>query len=288
MAVGTGSETTTTAAEFQPEKWSAKVLMDVEENLVMANLVDRYDVDVKKAGDVIHVPSFLNMTAEDISSAQGDAISFTNSVAGEYTITLDKYYAAGARVPSVVEVQSQYDLMSRYTAKIGYALAEQIDASLTALVTTGLSQEVDAGTAITIGEVVSAIQTLDLANAPATERALVVDPRTMGQLRQIAEFTRYDATGSDGIPAGGNNGLVGNVYNIPVYMSTNIVTTAGTPNVVNNVLFHKEAFGLALQKAPTVESERNVERVSDDIVGHAIWGVAELRDSFGVRFEFDY
>lgn len=282
-----GSTTTTTTAVFNPEKWSAKTLLAVEENLVMANLVDRYDVDVKQEGDVVHIPNLANVTAEDISSAQGDAIAFTNNTETENTITLNQYFAAGVRIPSIVEVQSQNDLMGKYTKKIGYALAEKIDATLTAL-QSGLSQEVDAGTAVSVAEVVSGIQLLDLANAPATERAFVVDPRTMGQLRQLAEFTRYDATGMDGIPAGGNNGLVGNVYNIPVYMTTNIVTTAGTPNVVNNLLFHKEAFGLALQKAPTMESERNVERVSDDLVGHAIWGVSELRDAFGVRFEFDY
>jgi len=282
-----GSTTTTTAAVFQPEKWAAKTLMAVEENLVMANLVDRYDKEVAQEGDVVHIPNLANVTAEDISSSQGDAIAFTNNTEAENTITLDKYYAAGVRVPSIVKAQTQSGLIEKYTKKIGYALAEQIDSDLTAL-QSGLSQEVDCGTAVSVAEVTQGIQTLDLANAPATDRAFVVDPRTMAQLRQLAEFTRYDATGSKGVAAGGNNGLVGNVYNIPVYMSTNIVTTAGTPNVVNNLLFHKEAFGLALQKAPMIEQERNVERVSDDVVGHTVYGVAELRDTFGVRFEFDY
>jgi len=282
-----GSTTTTTTANFIPEKWSAKTLLAVEENLVMANLVDRYDVDVKMEGDTVHIPNLANVTAEDISAAQGNAIAFTNNTEAKNTITLDQYWAAGVRVPSIVDVQSQNNLMDKYTKKIGYALAEKIDSTLTAL-QSGLSQEVDASTGITIAEVISAITLLDLANAPASERAFVVDPRTMGELRALAEFTRYDATSEKGVAVGGNNGLVGNVYNIPVYMSTNIVTTAGTPNVVNNLMFHKEAFALALQKAPTVESERNVERVADDVVGHAIWGVSELRDTFGVRFEFDF
>lgn len=284
------SQSTTTQAVFQPEVWSAKTLLATESRLVMANLVDRYDVDVKQAGDVVHIPNLANLTVEDIYSGtpgQGDAISFSSTTEAENTITLNKYKAAGVRVPSIVEVQGRGDFMDKYTQKIGYALADAIDGDLTAL-QSGLSQEVDAGTAVSIAEVVSAIQLLDLADAPAQDRAFVVDPRTMGQLRQIAEFTRYDAMGTNGIPSGGNNGLVGNVYNIPVYMSTNIVTSAGTPNVVNNLMFHKEAFGLALQKAPTIESERNVERVATDVVGHTIYGVSELRDAFGVRFEFDY
>lgn len=45
--------TTTTAAVFNPEKWSAKTLLATEANLVFANVVDRYDADVKQAGDVV-------------------------------------------------------------------------------------------------------------------------------------------------------------------------------------------------------------------------------------------
>ncbi len=279
--------TTTTAAVFNPEKWSAKTLLATEANLVFANLVDRYDTDVSQAGDVVHVPKLANISAANSYGSQGDAITLTANTETEATITLNQFATAGVRVPSVVDVQSQNDLMSKYTDKIGYALATYIDEQIAALVN-GLSQEVDGGTSWSIDNITDAIQLLDLADAPMTERALVVDPRSMNQLRQIAEFTRYDATGSAGVPAGGNNGLVGNVYNIPVYMSTNVAVAAGTPNVVENVLMHKEAFGLALQKAPTVESERNVERVSDDVVGHTIFGVAELRDDHGVRVEFDY
>lgn len=280
-----GSVTTTTAAEHIPEKWAAKVLMAAESNLVIANLVDRYDADVKQSGDIVHVAKIADIDAA--AKTQGSAVSFTNNTEGTATITVDQYAAGGVRLEAIVEAQSQTNLLDKYTKKIGYGLAKAVDTTLAGLAT-GFSQEVDAGTGVTIAEVVSGIQTLDLADAPMDDRHFVVDPRTMGQLRQIAEFTRYDATGAPGVPAGGNNGLVGNIYNIPVYMSTNVDVTSGTPNVVNNMLFHREALGLAMQKSPTIESERNVEYLSTDVVGWVLYGAAELRDTFGVRFEFDY
>lgn len=259
--------------------------MAAESNLVLANLVDRYDAEVKQAGDIVHVAKLADVDAA--AKTQGSAVSFTANTEGTATITVNQYAYGAVRLEGIAEAQSQTNLLDKYTSKIGYGLAKHVDSTLAAL-STGFSQEVDAGTAVTLAEVVSAIQTLDLGDAPMDDRHFVVDPRTMGQLRQIAEFTRYDATGSAGVPAGGNNGLVGNIYNIPVYMSTNVSVTAGTPNVVNNMLFHREAIGLAMQKSPTIETERNVEYISTDVVGWVLYGAAELRDSFGVRFEFDY
>lgn len=277
--------TTTTAAVGISEKWAAKVLMATESNLVLAKLVDRYDADVKEHGDIVHVTNIANISGSSVT--QGNEVTFTANTETEKTITIDQNIAAGVEIADIARIQNAPDLVTKYTEKIGYALAQSVDSSLAAL-SAGFSQTVSAGTALTLAEVTSGIRLLDSADAPSDDRHFVVDPYTMEALRGIAEFTRYDATGSAGVAVGGNKGLVGNIYNIPVYMSTNIDVVAGTPNTVNNMLFHREAMGLAMQKSPTIETDRNVRKLTTDIVGNVLYGVAELRDTFGVEFNFQY
>ncbi len=276
--------TTTTADDALTEQWAAKVLMAAESRLVVANLVDRYDAEVSQSGEAVHVVNIADIDAS--AKSQGSEVTFTANTEGSQTITVDQYAANGVEVEDIVAAQTNIGIVDKYTKKIGYGLAKFVDSALTARVA-GFSQEVDAGTAVTIAEIVSGIQLLDLADAPAEDRAFVVGARTMGQLRQIAEFTRYDATGAPAVTTGGNKGLVGNIFNIPVYMSTNVLIAA-TPDSEHNMLFHKEALGLAMQKSPKIETDRNVRKLTTDVVGSVLFGSAELRDTFGVRFEFDY
>ena len=41
------------SGQFIPEIFSKEIIVARENNLVLANLVDRYDSDVKNAGDII-------------------------------------------------------------------------------------------------------------------------------------------------------------------------------------------------------------------------------------------
>ena len=76
--------------------------------------------------------------------------------------------------------------------------------------------------------------------------------------------------------------MIANVYGVDVYLSNNVVTESGTPDLVHNLMFHKEAFGLAMQLAPKVEADYNVASLATEVVAHTIYGVVELRDTFGV------
>lgn len=272
--------TTTTSAVLIPEVWSADILRATESNLVMANLVKRYDADVKNGGDVVHIPNLANLAAADKSA--GTAVTFQANTETENTITVNKHKVTPFLVEDIAKVQSRYDLRGEYTSKAGYAIAKAIDSDLLGLYS-GLSQSVAGGSGITDANVISAIEYLDVADAPRDNRSFVIHPEAMADLRNLDKFTRYDATGTAGLQTGAKNGLVANVYGVDVYMTTNVVEVAGTPNSLQNLMFHKEAFGLALQQAPKVESEYSVDYLGTKVAAHTIYGVAELRDAFGVK-----
>ena len=271
--------TTTTAAVFIPEVWSADILRHVRSNLVMANLVKRYDQDVKNGGDLIHVPNLAKMTARN-KSASTD-ITYDAATEAENTISINKHKYSAVKIEDIVKVQSRYDLREEYTSAMGYAIAVAVDSDLLALYS-GLSQTVTAGASIDDADVIDAIQFLDLADAPRDNRSFVINPEAMADLRNLDKFTRYDATGQQGIQTGNKKGLVANVYGVDVYMSTNVTEEAGSPNFLHNLMFHKEAFALAMQMAPKVEAEYSVDALGWKVAAHEIYGVAELRDTFAV------
>lgn len=267
--------TPTTAAVTIPEVWSSDILRATERNLVMANLVKRYDSDVKSAGDVVHIPNLANLTAADKTA--GTAVTFQANTETENTITVDQHKVVPMLIEDISKAQSRVDLMKEYTDKAGYAVAQAVDSSLTGLYT-GLSQSTTAGT-LTDASIITAIEYLDAADAPRDGRSFVVHSEAMADLRALDKFTRYDATGQNGVQDGRNNGLVANVYGIDVYMSNNIADVTST---THNLLFQKEAFGLAMQVAPKVETEYSVDHLGTKMAVHTIYGVAELRDTFAV------
>lgn len=269
--------TNTTAAKFLTEKWAKEAEMAREANLVMAGLVKRYDVLVKSDGTKINIPFVSNLTTTAV--ADNTAVTFQAPTEAEIELNLDQMFESSFAIQDKTSAQSGYELGTMYSHKSGEALARKIDSTLTALYA-GLSQTVADGTAeITAANIVRAILYLDNANVPQTGRAFVVRPSTMYSMRQITAFTQWNATGEKGVTVGGKDGFVGNVYGIPVYQSTNIVTTA---NVAKNLLFHRDAFALAIQKDVTLERDRRPDYLATGFISSALWGVVELRDDHGV------
>lgn len=268
--------TAAVAGAFIPEVWSSEILRAVENNLVMANIVKRYDADVAQKGDTIHIPNLSNITAT-YKLANTD-VPQTATTETSSTITIDKHAVDRVDIEDITKIQSNYNLMREYTEKLGYGIGKLMDSDLIALYS-GLSQTVGA-TASNVGiaksYVLGAIQKLDAAVAPQSDRHFVVEAYGKKQLFNIDDFIRYDSTGAKSPVL---TGELGELYGVKCHF-TQQVTNSGS--LVYGMMFHKEAFALAVQKNMSVESEREVKRLANVVVASALYGVAELRDTFGV------
>lgn len=277
--------TKTTADVFVEEVWARDIKLALERNLVLANLVDRYDSEVKSGGDVVHVLSLANLGAAD-TKASGTNITYTANTETQRDITINQHKYKAILIEDLVSVQANTNLRDKYTAKMGYSLKLAIDTAIADL-HTGLSQNVSAGAALDDADIIAAHEMLDVADVPRDNRNLVVHSEALADLRAINKYTEYQFTGEKGVAVGGNNGLVANVYGTNVYFSNNIAETAGTPNLLHNLLFQKEAFGLALQQSPKLVAEYSVDSLGWKIAMHTIYGVAEIRDEFAVDIELN-
>lgn len=278
MAVG--NITTTTAANFIPELWSPMVKRAVESNLTMARLVMRdFEGEIKQRGDTVHIADISNLSVGN--KAASTDVSYETITEGKTDITIDKHKYAAFKLEDIVAVQSNVNLMSEYSNKVGYALAKQIDTDLLALYV-ALSQSTGAdNTAITNDTFLTAIQYLDLADAPETDRSGVFNSGQKANFLNVDEFVRYDANGIGGTQNPIIRGQFGELYGVKIYFSTN-VTTTGSPSGDHNLVFHKEAFALAMQRDIRIQSQYDLDALADKVVGDVLYGVSEYRDTFGV------
>jgi hypothetical protein len=298
MALGSNHMTTTTQAVFIPELWSDEVVAAYKSNLVLANLVTRMNHNGKK-GDTVHIPKPTRGAASSKSaSTQVTLITATDT---EITVSLNKHYEYSRLIEDILDKQAITSMRSFYTDDAGYALAKQVDTDLwtqTYALQGGdgaaayhgdkavigsdgstLFSSSQAGVAIADAGLRKVIQTLDDADVPMEDRFLVVPPVEKKNLTGIARFTEQAFTGE---VAGGNtirNGLIGDLYGIPVYVSTNSPTNNSSRACL---LAHRSAMVLAEQQSVRSQTQYKQEYLGDLFTADTIYGTGELRNDAGV------
>lgn len=302
----------TSAATFIPELWSDEIRAAYKSNLTMGGLVKKMPMNGKK-GDTIHVPSPIRGSAN--AKVENQAVTVQNNVESEVIINIDKHFEFSRLIEDITAVQALDSLRSFYTDDAGYGLAKQMDTDIFNL-GTGLGDGTaaaaptaadwvnsavwynDAGTTPTLyaeDAVVSAdvftdaffrdrIQALDDADVPMTERFFVVPPVLKNQMLGIDRFNSRDFSNTQGVVSG----LIGEVYGIPVYVSTNCpVIEAAADNAVSAVdtraamLFHKDAFICAEQQSVRSQTQDKLEWLGTLYVADCIYGVKTYRPEAG-------
>lgn len=263
---------TTAADVFIPEIWSGETIRAVRQKLVLADLVWRFDADAKM-GDTIHVPSLANLVAND--KVEGVATSPQAPTETNTDISIDKHKETTFFVEDLAKIQSNRDLLAMYTSQAGYAIADKIDSDLAALAS-GFSQTKGTyNTAITTDVVLDSIKELDDEDVPMENRYFVFRPDVKRDLLDLAAYTSSDFV--DGKPV--QSGMIGDLYGVQTFMTNNIVKSGSN---TDNMLFHKDALALAMQKAPRTQSQYDLEFLSNRVTVDAVYGVKEMRDVFGV------
>lgn len=285
MPLGTNPMTTTTLAVFIPEIWSNEVLRATEDALVMAPLVKRYDAMVQGKGDTLHIPNLTNLTASTKSA--NTQVTLQSPTETDNSITIGTHVESSFLIEDIAKVQSMYDLLSEYTRKAGFSIAERVDTDLLGRYVSFTNTDVGTyGSDITDSVLVGAIEAINIANAPMEDRAFVVRPEQLSAILLIDKFVRADAVGpgNQRITGGPNSRyLFGDLYGHPVYYTNQVPTTAGTPRQEHNILFHKEAIALAMQLKPRTQSSYIHEYLSNLVTVDTIYGFAALRTDFGIE-----
>lgn len=274
------SMTTTTHAKFIPAVWAKEAQIQRESKLIMANLVERHDVDVADNGSVIHIPIVTNLTAGDIGT--DGSLTDSANTESEVTLTINKWKGVSFNVPDMLNAQSKYNLLELYAKKMGYALGLVLETDLLGQYSS-LSGSYVVGTSgvdLTDAQIRLGVQKLDDNLAPFDDRHLVIKPAQRNALLGIDKFVRYDSVS---YPKGESpvvKGNIGQLYGVELHISPNIV--AGPP--VQNLMFHRSAFGLAMQRDIKVEKFARTQ-FADRMGASELYGFAILRDNHAIQVQ---
>ena len=308
MALGTDHVTVTTAATFIPEIWSDEIAAAYKKNLVAANLIKKMNFRGKK-GDTVHIPVPTRGSASAKSaSTQVTLIAATES---EKTVSINKHYEYSRLIEDIVEAQAQSSLRQFYTDDAGYALAKQVDTDLIQLgrtvnggsagarydaayiggdgtTTFDYTANTNTGnaTALTDAAIRRTIQRLDDSDVPMDGRFFIIPPSSRNTLMGIARYTEQAFVGESGAGNTIRNGEIGNVYGIPVFVSSNADSASATSTYPASgtaiariaLMGHRDAFVLVEQMAVRSQTQYKQEYLGTLFTADTLYGVAELRD----------
>ena len=294
-----GAVDNTSAATFIPEIWSDEVVAAYQKNLVLANLVSKLSMTGKK-GDTLHIPKPTRGDAH--AKAEGTAVTIQNAVEGEVEVTINKHFEYSRLIEDITEAQALSSLRQFYTGDAGYALATQVDTDLFQLgkkfgddngqgsdwihsnsyfvsaadTITALAADTGAGAlnAFDDGAFRALIQKMDEADVPMDGRCLVVPPSARNSILGIDRYTSSDFVSSQSV----QNGLIGNLYGIDVYVSNNCPTTV---NGKGAMLFHKDAMVLAEQQGIRSQTQYKQDFLATLYTADTLYGVQTVRPEAG-------
>ena len=257
----------------------AQARFTAEEQSLMLGLVTQYNI-AGQAGKTVQVPKYPAITAADLT--EGTAPSDTDVSTSSVTVTcaevgnsvlLTDLAAMGAGNPA-----------EELGTVLGNAIATKIDSDLIALFSGFSSSLGGAGTEITVADLFKAAATLRAAKVTGS-MAAVVHPFQAYQLKAGLTNTFANPNGGDLQNEAMRNGYVGSIAGIDVYESAN-VSIDGSDDAVAGV-FAPEALAIAIKRDFNLETQRNATRRGTEMVATAIYGVAELDDSYGVKITAD-
>jgi len=231
------------------------------------------------------------------------------------TVDVDRHFEYSRLIEDIVEVQALNSLRQFYTEDAGYALALQIDNDLHSAATgfgdgtktfsptaTGSSYQNsgcffnDNGTTtqytddtVVVGDVFTdaflrdMIQKLDDNDVPMDGRKLIIPPSVRNAIMGEDRFSSSDFVSGQPV----NTGLIGNLYGVDVYVSSNCRTieTAANNSAGGDVraalLFHTDAMVMAEQQAVRSQTQYKQEYLSTLYTADCLYGIEVYRPEAG-------
>ncbi len=264
----------TTADVFLGEIWSKYATIAREANLVFGKLVNRQFEPELQKGQIIRIGNISNLSA--FSKSANTAITYETVTETESTITVNQHYYAAFAVEDIIKKQSMQNLLERYSGKLGYALALQEDDTLARLVDS-FSQTVGTlATALSDDNLLRADQYLNDANAPQSERYIVIAPAEKANFLKMEKVVNNMYGGTSSV----KTGAIGELYGYQVFVSSNVEgdNTSGH----DNGMFHREALAIVTQIQPSVYSQYDIDYLCDKVVAQELFGTTKVRDDHGV------
>ena len=285
------------AATFIPEIWSDEIKAEYEKTLVLATKIKKMSMKGKK-GDVIHIP-IPDRGNASVKVAE-TSVTLISGTTEELQINIDQHFEYSRMIEDITGTQALSSLRSFYTQDAGYAMATNMDTSLFNLgvgLKVGNSIDLNPATAanwvspqsfypnsatgaltayngttvasaFTDVSLRDGLQTLDDANVPMTSRFFVIPPSLVNTIRGVTRFSSSDFVNFKQT----SSGEIGNLYGVPIFVSTNVPSVTGGAAERMALLAHKDAYVVAEQVGVRTQTQYKQEFLSTLMTADRLYG----------------
>lgn len=280
MAYNTGTDPTLAeliTAKFIPEKFSKDVIETAKSNLVIANRVNtRYRGDLRD-GYKVSIPVMAAVSDSEVTP--GTEPTPQDAAGTPVSITIDKWREATIEISDMANIEDIVGYLTEAAKECSYTISKRVDTTLGALFSALASSVVQGsdGQTLTDDIILALMEYLDEGDVPEDDRSIITDPSNKVDLLSIDKFVRNDYVRNPVIPTG----KFGDIYNMGVFFTNNL-TAATTGNY--GVMLHRNALGLVIQKEPRSQVVVQANKFRTLLIVDVIFGVGELRDTFGKSF----
>lgn len=281
---GTNPSTTTTYNDTVYSAIIADVVLDaLMATVVTPPLLRNFDLSNQPSKSV-DVPKADKFTAAAVN--EGTELANTALTTAKVTGTAGEV-GIMATVTDVLEVSDIPAAHGARLKQLGRSIADKIDVDITALFAS-FSSTVGTTTAdLTLANLLSAIYTLEVANAPKPYVG-VLHPVQISDMRTALESNANAPFQSQGIRAGTNelgpagNGFAGEWFGLPIYFSTNVPTANAAADRAGGIFSSNYALGMVTKWASKVVPMYWPPIRGWVLTATANYGVFEIEDSAGV------
>jgi len=262
--------------KFVPEIWSKNVLVAVKNKLVAVPTINHSYEKELVMGDTLYITQTNTTTATEVTvGVEGVQKNPFNTAA--VTLTIANWYEAPVTIDYMSRRQSQVNIVAKAEDESAYAISKQMDSSVCALFSalsgsTGYGTD---GSAITDDILIAAVEELDEADVPEINRKWILDPSCKADIMKIDKFVRVDYGYGEQVPTGT---FRKDVYGAPILITNNL-TVNSTGNY--GAYLHTDAIAIVVSEDLSVDRVEQPLKHQLVINTTALWGVVELRDTFG-------
>ena len=259
------------SGNFIPEIWSGKLIENFYDATVLAAISNTaYEGEIRNMGETVNIRTTPEITIRDY--VKGQTLAVENPDKAKLQLLIDKGEYFACVEDDVDNIQADVNMMDMWSKDASERMKIKIDTRVLTDILPDISAEnkganagrisgdIDLGTAgapeaLTTTNVIDLIvnmgTVLDEANAPESDRYLVI-PAKMAGLIKRSDLKDASITGDSVSPL--RNGRLGMIDRFTVYMSHNIKKTGANFDVIAG---HKMGFTFASQmtEMETIRSE---------------------------------
>lgn len=264
MALGTSK-----FKNFIPTLWSARLLANLDKNLVALQFVNRdYEGEITAYGDTVKINQLGDITIKDYDGSDIDDPEEIDSE--QQTLTIDQAKYFNFAVKDVDKVQANVNLLDGSMARAAYAMADVVDQDIFGTMVTEAKNKVGSKTTpteITVknayDKLVDLSVALDEKNVPKAGRKVCLPFWYLGLLAKDPRFTKDLNILATGVVEGATVGR------FQLLASNNLKTETG--GIYHAPAGTDQATSFANQIVET-EAYRPEKNFSDAVKGLNVWG----------------